>query len=155
MYVIEPSYWRYMTIREVSVLAIHALTAAKERVDGVGGKIHFIAIKTNGSVSPVMEHDIETSEQCVLTYRKQCAELLLDIGNVDLSDDEFDKRMASFSEEVGFVRASWKGGAALWKHLDGWFSRTMELTPPSPQSTRADPTHETPSPELPEAKSES
>jgi 20S proteasome alpha/beta subunit len=138
MYIIEPSYWRFMTVSQMSVLAIHALTAAKERVDGVGGRIDFIAIR--GSViSPIMEHDIETSEKCILKYRTKCAEILLDIGNGQLGDLEFSQRLESFIEDARFIRAQWKGGSALWKNLKEWIDKTTESGKSDPQSTTADP----------------
>jgi 20S proteasome alpha/beta subunit len=148
MYVLEPSYRKDMTINEVAILGIHALAAAKEREDGVGGRSQFLAIRS-GVVSPVVAHNIDQSETWVLEYRQKCASLLFDIGNVELDDAEFNKRLDSFTDEARWLRASWKGGSAPWEHLNEWLAKVApkEAEQQHPQSTTIDPSRPQPSPE--------
>lgn len=115
-YIIEPTYRSEMSVDEVAVLGIHALAAAKERIDGVGGRSQFLSIR-NGILSPVVSHDVNLSEAYVLEFRQASNRLLGEISDRALEDDDFKDRLADFSSTAEKLRALWKGGAAPWDFL--------------------------------------
>lgn len=158
LYVIEPAYKHGMALKELSVLALHALVACKERVDGVGGPLQFLAIR-DGKASHILDYkDIENYEKVVLEFRQKCNGLLLGIGNKEMSDEDFERRFTSFRDEMLWLRASWKGGKSPWDHLTAWIDRQISLSQsmqPNPQLTTADPSLPPASPESREASDES
>lgn len=99
IYVLEPSYKQSMSINDLSVLALHAFAAAKERCDGVGGRSQFLSLR-KGVISPVGEFDIESAENDVLEYRQACAALLADMANETLDNPSFERRLEKFADRT-------------------------------------------------------
>jgi hypothetical protein len=115
-YLIEPVFERQMTINQAAILAIQALAAAKERVDGVGGRSQFLVIRDK-QVSPVVAHDVNLSEPLILDYEKRTADLLLAIADSGLKDEEFDVRLRRFGHRIKDIRDSWRNQAEPWVDL--------------------------------------
>ncbi len=164
LYILEPFYDRKMSINEAAVLAIYALTASKERVDGVGGRSQFIAIR-GGILSDVIPHDTDDSERRILDFREKCTGLLFDIADGRLDDSQFEQRLKGFAEEVREIRAFWKGREAPWNFLLQRFSTPEEIATiksiinqaaqQGPLSPTADPSPAQPSQESPAKSDES
>ena len=110
-YVIEPMFNPGMTIGEAAVLGIHALGAAKERVDGVGGKSQFVSMRGT-AISPIVPHDIDLSEQLILTFRKLTGDLLLAVSNSELDAVRFRRHFEEFVFQVENMRTVWLDRAA-------------------------------------------
>jgi hypothetical protein len=145
-YIIEPSYRQDMSVSELAILAIHALAAAKERTDGVGGRSQFLVIR-DGTVSPVIPYDYDVAEKQVLEYRQKATNLLLDIGDKGIDDKEFNDRLQWFAEEALALRATWKGGAAPWEYLTQRIARYLAETE-GPPGTKDDSSLQQPLPEF-------
>jgi Proteasome subunit len=152
IYVLEPSYKNTMSIEGISTLALHAFAAAKERCDGVGGSVHFLALRKH-TLSPVGDFNIEGKERDVLTFRQQCAELLSDIGNTAIGENIFAQRLLAFNERVKWLRVNWTNPTGVFAYLAQWLS-TQEVQS-GPQSPTADPRPPQPSPESPAKSGES
>jgi 20S proteasome alpha/beta subunit len=146
LYIIEPSYAREMTVDELTILASHALAAAKERVDGVGGRSQFWTIR-DGTVSEVEPYDYDRAETQVLEYRQKAASLLSWIGDKNLTDKDFKGKLDWFTEEALALRATWKGGAAPWEYLTQRLARYRQAGQQDPQSTTTEPSLQPPSQE--------
>ncbi len=116
-YIIEPMFQSSMNINQAVPLAIQALASAKERVDGVGGKSQFIAIRRNGPVSDVVPHDVNLTEPLVLEYQRRAAGLLLAAADSQIDETEFKKRKDSFGTYVQELRAKWKERSFAWQLL--------------------------------------
>jgi 20S proteasome alpha/beta subunit len=135
-YIIDPIYQNDMSIAQAAVLGIHAMAAAKERVDGVAGKSQFLSIR-DGFVSTVVPQRIDSWEQYALDFRTAAERLLLSIGD-DLNDQEFEESLGRFSEQARSIRAFWKGNPLEYmaKKFQQYLSE--RANPQDPQSTTAD-----------------
>lgn len=147
-YIIDPTYHQGMTVDEVALLGVHALASAKERVDGVGGRSQFVAVK-DGFVSPIAPHNFDDADDYILEYRGMTARLLLDIANKDLTEDGFGLQLALFGRKVHDMRKAWNFEAEPWRMLlDSLRGRravkipNINVTikvPPNPQPPTTDP----------------
>jgi hypothetical protein len=116
-YIIEPMYNPTLAISEAAILAIHTLAATKQRVDGVGGRSQFVVLRGT-QISPVVGHDVNYAEPLVLEYQKHVANLLLAIGNGELSTMEFRERLNKFTIYAEQIRKIWLDQAAPWRDLE-------------------------------------
>lgn len=149
-YIIEPSYRGDMTVDGAAVLAIHALAAAKERVDGVDGKSQFLAVK-DGFVSPVVPQNVDSWEMYVLQFRTAASRLLLTLGDGSVDEQAFNEGLEEFCKEARSIRAFWRGDP--WQYMvdkfHAFIKKKAETEPagqPDSQSTKADLSHLLPSP---------
>lgn len=142
IYILEPSYRKTMSVNDISVLALHAFAGAKERCDGVGGIVHFLAVRKH-AISPVGSLNIQAREQDVLEYRQRCAELLSDIGNPNLDAAKFEERLTAFAEDVRMRRACWNNQG--FDYLLKLLSQIAPAAKPNPQLPTADPSLQPPS----------
>ena len=115
-YVIGRGYDKAMTVDQVAILAIQALAATKEVVDGVGGRSQFIVVRDN-KLSPVVAHDIDESEAFALRYQERCAKLLLAAGDGEMADADFRHRLDVFTTQILQTRKDWLASASPWKEL--------------------------------------
>ena len=115
-HILEPMYNHQMSVDECAILAIQALAAAKERVDGVGGKSQFLAVR-NGFVSAVVPHDVDRSEPMVLRFQSRASRRPLDIGDPDLTAEQFEDSLRRFGITAKEIRDEWAKHAAPWRDL--------------------------------------
>jgi 20S proteasome alpha/beta subunit len=158
LHIMEPLYDRKMTIESLSSLALLAFAAAKDRVDGVGGKSQFISIGRDGLISPIVPHDGSDADEHVLEFSENCNRLLLDIANKSLADSEFSTKLDKFIDEVRFMRALWLGGMAPFQEVNRQLEKRYPLLTEgllSPELTKAAQSLPQPSPESPGESNES
>lgn len=121
-HIIEPSYDRHLTVNRAVVLAIQALAATKQRVNGVGGQSQFLVLRDK-VLSAVVPHDVNRSEPLVLEYFRRCSDLLVNLADQGLSDDEIRDRLDRFIWSARDTREQWLSHAAPWRELMESLSR--------------------------------
>lgn len=114
-HIIGLAYRPTMTIDEVSMLAILALGATKEIINGIGGQSQFLAMRRD-SLSPVVPHDVNGSEPLALQYQREAIALFLTFGQ-QLSPENLRKRVDVFSSRAMELGARWQEDAAPWIEL--------------------------------------
>lgn len=150
-YVIEPAYHPDITVAEAETLAINALAAAKERVDGVDGRSQFILVK-DGGASRLEAKNGALWEKCAIDFRQASTRLFLDLCNSSLGDDAFSESLAEFCKESQSIRRFWNGSALDF--IANKFNDYMKtgrvpsrVAQPDPAPTTGDPSHSLPSQE--------
>jgi 20S proteasome alpha/beta subunit len=146
IYILEPSYKRSLSISQISVMALHAFAAAKERCDGVGGSSQFLALRL-GETSTVGEFNLDHAEKDILWYRHLCATFLSDIADRSLDDSLFQGKIDAFVDEVKWMRANWDKPAAVFKYMNEWLAK--QEAKQALQSTTTAPLPPPPSPGSP------
>lgn len=137
-YLIEPAYRDDMDLREVIVLATQTLAAVKAHDEGCGGQSELIVLRSDGSLSPVADAEISTSERNISGFEKWARKLMFDFANPQLSADDFRKKLDSFVETITAGREGWledqKKALAMRKLLKALFPGEVEdfFTPTSP-----------------------
>jgi 20S proteasome alpha/beta subunit len=142
IHIIKPSYDKSKTINDLSIIAMHAFAAAKERCDGVGGRSQFVALR-RGAISSVLEIEAERGEANILEFEKKFSGLLSSIYDKNLSAPAFEEHLNAFSEEARFLHANWQGRG--FEHLEKWLTKQEEKL--DPQSTTGDASRQQPSQE--------
>jgi len=126
-FIIAAGYSSEITVDQAAILGIHALTAAKEHVDGCGGPSQFYAIK-NGIASPVVGHDVRLSEGMVQRYNAAMASTLLSIGDAELTEEVFERELARFDSFATKLRREWIAEGTHYRELAAHLSRPSKPT---------------------------
>jgi len=149
-HVIDPIFEPNLTIDQAVVLALDAVSAAKQMADGVGGKAQLVAIR-NKRLSTVFPHDANKAEPLILEYRRYVGRLLQAIADPTMPDDSFTEELRLFAERVTMVRKSWAEEPS-WDDLVAWLKTQGQA---GPLSTITDQLVPPPSRVLPEGSDES
>lgn len=114
-HVIEPSYDPFMSSRSAGYLAAYAMAAAKERVDGVGGDSHIVALHNGGFSSKIVDLNIDLFERQASEFQRKSQALFLGTMNAELPDPQYLKAREDFTEYLDSARANTRG--QLFKYI--------------------------------------
>jgi 20S proteasome alpha/beta subunit len=144
-YVIRPVFNRQMHIKEVVLLAIQAVSAAKKYDPDCGGDTHFMTISPDGSLSGVVPYNISSSEAHIAAFEEKTRKFLFDVVHEQLDEAEFETRLGAFNYDVRGIRAFWtiRDIAQVIELL----SRFKKEGQQDPESTTTDSSPQQPSPE--------
>jgi hypothetical protein len=99
-----------MKVDDAAVLGIQILAAAKERVDGVGGESHFVAVRDK-VMGVKLPHDVVKAEPLTLRYREISNRLLMAVTDGSLPEHELRGRFDAFRMDALDIRKQWTGAA--------------------------------------------
>lgn len=89
-YLLGPVFTTGMDLDNARILAICTVSAAKEHVDGVGGKTNLLSISHSGVVTPHEWLDVQPVERVLKTYDINVRYLLFDL--LSMEDAHFDSK---------------------------------------------------------------
>jgi 20S proteasome alpha/beta subunit len=105
-----------INVDAAAVLGIQILAAAKERVDGVGGESHFVAVRDR-MMGVTLPHDVVKAEPLTLRYRECANRLLMALTDATLAEPELRGRFDLFRSDALAIREQWTGQAARWNDV--------------------------------------
>lgn len=124
-----------MRLRDVVLLSIQALGAAKSYDASYGGDTQFMTIYDGGKISGLIPYDVHESESYISQFESLSRKLLFNVGDAEMSDADFEEWFTGFADQVRTIRAFWKGEAL--EHLNRQLAKIMARVPPSPQPPTA------------------
>lgn len=90
---------------EAMILAAYMMAMVKENVAGCGGISQFLAVRNDGTTSPVMNVVLDEVERVAVAYDKAAHELLLSMAMED--DSILSQKLEEFGEHARAVRDYW------------------------------------------------
>jgi hypothetical protein len=155
-YLMRNVFNRSMSIREVALLAIQALAAAKAYDANCGGESQFLVIHSDGELGSLIEYNnIQQVETYIADFEKLTRTLLFNLADFSLglrelastSDQKFEEMLAKFVDSIRGMRKLWIGqGFNFFAKLLEQFNAQVKS---SPESTTLDPSAQPPSQESP------
>ena len=106
-YVMGSVFKPILNFESVKVLAANVLSAAKSYDPNCGGPSTFVVLDKTGKFG-IIPYDYLHAEQFLTTYEAQTRSLLFHLGNPEVENEVFEKRLLEFTETMKSIRAIWK-----------------------------------------------
>jgi len=144
-YLMRTTFSPAMSIKDVALLAIQALSAVKSYETYCGGPSQFMEISANGTMTNSVPYVVGDAELYISDFATASRRLLFDIGDLKTDTSDFDQRLQVFIAEVKRIRRYWISGQApgfqRYKELVGNFKAEER---PDQQSTTDGPSSQQP-----------
>jgi hypothetical protein len=147
---------RGYTVRQILPVAIHVLSAAKRQDASCGGGSQFMMV-SSGVVRALFENSVwEAVDRYILEYEFRSAALLISLGDLSITEDEFKERVDSFANTLTKTREMLAAPGGQYHRLLNSVSPSLnQSNSTNPQPTTADSSPQPPSPESPGGSDES
>jgi len=116
-YLIDKLYLPTMSIRDTAIVANYVLDNVKEHVQYCGGDTTLASLNDKGQTQIVWDAEIEWGKKRFRKLDKAIGPLLVAIGDIELTEEEFKKRIKDFTAEVDSLKSE---VVNLRAALDAW-----------------------------------
>jgi hypothetical protein len=103
-YVVDRLYQNAMSVSDASLVALYMLDQVKGHVQYCGGESQVLRLSGNGYTDFLWNFDIEWATSRFVEFDKALRPMLVAVGEMQISDEEFDKRLAAFMGRMQKMR---------------------------------------------------
>lgn len=129
-----------MREQDALLLAAYMLARVKDHVPGCGGPSQFLALRNDGTVSPIASVTLEHIERNAKPYEFLARSLLFAAADGELSDEQFEEQLNAFIQYLRTARTSWRESESNRKALVDALMQLRATAQSSPSKSSSDQT---------------